>query len=480
MMKMRMLRLLGIGFCVISLLWPQMTFSQEACDGVKEKKSEEKKAEAIKLEDMFVHAFYGEAITITPTKTIIDVDEYVKSGACERIEDILVNIAGIDVMRNSVGPDSQQVMMMRGFNDRRYVTAIDGRPITAPPGGTATPVDWSSLTTGDIAKIEVIRGGASALYENSQGGVINLITKKGKKRETLMPKITLQSDYSSYDTLSERITVDGGVGDLGYFFYYGYNESDGYLRNDCSRINNYSGRLTYLFPFQGNLTLSYKGSDLDMEYPVVNDPIRPDYDHNYPTVREGTDTLRKYRNISYPGGKSYRERRTDHYDIIFEQPIKDTSLKLHLFQTRGVEDSWSYELSGDKLVQKYSGGAGRDEVTRGGSLQYRLDLWENNSLTLGYDHRRMEIRKIGDNYRIQAGYFENIWAITPKLVLNLGLRYSHTREVSWPYADPGTTEKYRHKIKHDVWLPKFTLSYKFRPQTEAYLSINRDYHVPGC
>lgn len=463
---------------MIGLLWPQMTFSQEA--EVKKKKSEEKKAEAIKLEDMFVHAFYGDAVTITPTRTIIDVDKYVKSGTCERIEDILMNMAGIDIMRSSGAGDPQQVMMMRGFNDRRYVVAIDGRPITAPPGGQATPVDWSCLTTGDIAKIEVIRGGASALYENSQGGIINLITKKGKKRETLMPKITLQSDYSSYDTLAERITIDGGVGDLEYFFNYGYRESDGYLRNNDSRGNDYSGRLTYLFPFQGNLTLSYKGSDLDMGYPVVNDPIRPDYDHNYPTVREYTDTLRKYRTISYPGGKSCREKHTDHYDIIFEQPIKDTSLKLHLFQTRGADDSWSYELSGNKLVQKFHGGDERDETTKGAILQYRLNLWENNSLTLGYDQRRMEIKKSGDNYRIQAGYFDNIWAITPKLGLNLGLRYSHLRELSWPYADPGTTEKYRHKKKYGVWLPKSTLSYKFRPQTEAYLSINRDYHVPGC
>jgi len=461
-----------------------MTFSQEV--KVQEKKpemadTEEKKPEeVIKLEDMFVHAFYGEAITIAPTRTIIDVEKYVKSGTVDRVEDILMNMAGIDIMRSSVVADPQQVMMLRGFDDSRYVVAIDGRPITGPTAGMDTFVDWSSLTTADIEKIEVIRGAASALYENAQGGVINIITKKGKKRVTLVPKITLQSDYSSYDTLAERITVDGGIGDLGYFFNYGYKESDGYLRNNNWRSNDYSGRLTYLFPFQGNLTLSYKGSDLDMGYPVVNDPSRPDYDRDYPTVREDADTLRKFRTISYPGGRSEKEKRVNHYDIIFEQPIKDTSLKLHLFQTEGAEDSYYYVLSGGSLKQVYSGGEAREEKQYGGTLHYRLNLWEDNSLTLGYDHRRMEVENMEDLVRIHAGYFEDIWSVTPKLSLNLGLRYSHIRELSYPYADPGTTTQYRHKIKYDLWLPKSTLSYRFSPQTEGYVSVNRDYHLPGC
>lgn len=463
---------------VKEVIGEQMTFGQAEVKECPECPLPEE--EAIKLPELVVTAFYGGAVTITPTKTIIDVEKFEKSGLIERVEDILTHLTGIDVMRTSTVPDPQQMIMMRGFDDSRFTIAIDGRPITSPTAGADTFVDWSSLTTADIEKIEVTRGGASALYENSQGGIINIITKKGKKGVPLFPKITLQSDCSSFDTYGGRVAVEGGVGNLGYFFNYGYRESDGYLRNNYSRGNDYSARLNYLFPFKGNLTLSYKGSVLDMGYPVVNDPSRLDFDPGYPIVREDADTMRKFRTISYPGGDSYKERETTHLDLIFEQSIKSTTLKVHLFQTTSDEDSYWYALSGKKLVQMYSGGAVREEKHYGGIFQYRLTLWENNSLTVGYDQRRMETEFREDIYRIQAGYFEDIWTIAQKLTLNLGLRYAHVRELTSPYADPGTKTQYKHKIKTDLWLPKCTVSYKFSPKTEAYVSVNRDYHLLGC
>ena len=482
-MSMKFLKLLVIGLSVICMFWCQAAFAEtedEECPDCPPKERER-----VKLDDVFVHAFHGGAVTITPTKTIIDIDKFGKSGSVERVEDILMHLTGIDVMRTSTGADPQQVIMMRGFDDSRFTVALDGRPITAPTAGSDTFVDWSSLTTGDIEKIEIIRGGSSALYGNSQGGIINIIMKKGKKKDTLVPKVTLLSGYSRFETYLERISVDGGIGGLGYFGNFGYKESDGYLRNNDWRGKDYSARLTYLFPFQGNVTLSYKASDLELGYPVVNDPGRSDYDPDYPTIHEDADMLRKFRTISYPGGDSYKEKEADHLDFIFEQPIGDGTLKVQLFQTTGDEDSYSYELGEDEqgneiLVQIYSGGDSTKEKHYGGIIQYRLNLWEHNILTVGYDQRRMEVESQDDWFRIHAGYFDDIWAITPKLSLNLGLRFVRIREYSYPYADPGTITMYRHTIKTDLWMPKSTLSYRFSPETEVYVSVNRDYHVPGC
>lgn len=463
-------------FCFICLCWSQIVLAQiedEKCPGCPPR-------EEIKLEEVVVTAFHGGEVIITPTKTIIDVEKFEKSGSVERVEDILKHLTGIDVFSSSTVADPQQFIMMRGFEDSRFTIAIDGRPITAPTAGAETFVDWSSLTTGDIEKIEIIRGASSALYENSQGGIINIITKKGKKRVTLIPKISLSGDYSRFGTHSERIAVEGGIGNLGYFTNFGYNESDGHLRNNYWRGKDASARLNYLFPFKGNVTLSYKFSEKDMGYPVVNDPSRADYDPSYPTVREDADTLRKYRTIAYPGGKSRKERESRHLDFIFEQPIGKSSLKFQLYQTKGSEDNWWYALSAGKLIQNFSGGDARKETQYGGILQYHFDLWENNSLTVGYDHRRMEVAAKEDIWRIQAGYFEDRWLFTPKLSLTLGLRYVHSRELTYEYADPGTATTYRHKIKTDLWLPKSTLSYRITPETEVFVSVNRDYHLPGC
>jgi len=475
---MRLLKFLVAAFCFICLCWFQIVFAQiedEKCLGPGCPPREE-----IKLEEVLVTAFHGGEVIITPTKTIIDVEKFEKSGSVERVEDILKHLTGIDVFSSSTTPDPQQVIIIRGFDDSRFTVAIDGRPITAPTGRAYTQVDWSSLTTSDIEKIEVIRGGASALYENSQGGIINIITKKGKKRVTLIPKISLSGDYSRFDTHSEKIAVEGGIGNLSYFTNFGNNESDGYLRNNYWRGKDASARLNYLFPFRGNVTLSFKFSEKDMGYPVVNDPSRSDYDPEYPTVPEDADTLRRGRTIAYPGGESHKERKSRHLDFIFEQPIGKSSLKLQLYKTKGSENSYWYGLSKGKLIQNYLGGDDGKEKHYGGIFQYHLNLWKDNSLTVGYDQRWMGVKSMPDNFRVQAGYFDDIWALTHKLTLNLGLRYAHMRELSYPYADPGTTTKYRHKFKTDLWLPKCTVSYRFSPKTEAYVSVNRDYHLPLC
>ncbi|MBA3035913.1 MAG: hypothetical protein FP814_05400 [Desulfobacterium sp.] len=290
-MKFKFLKLFGLGFLSLCLFMPQSVLAEEGedcpdCPKKEDRVSEKhvEKEERVKLGDVFVHAFGGGAITYTPTSTIVDVDKYVKAGKVEGIDDILMNIAGIDVMKSSGVPDSQASIMMRGFDDSRFIVAIDGRPLTGSTGKANTSIDWSALTLGDIEKIEIIRGGASAAYESAEGGVINIITKKGVKRDSPVPRLTYAQDYSAnFDytdaiSHSERINVDGGIGGLTYFLNYGHRDDDAFLKNNDFKGEDYSARFTYLFPFQGLLLLSHKGSSSEMGNPVVNWPGFAGYD----------------------------------------------------------------------------------------------------------------------------------------------------------------------------------------------------------
>ena len=472
----------------------------------------------IDLGDMYVTAFHGGAVTITPTKTVVDVEKFNKSGSVDRVEDILMHLTGIDVLRGSSGADPQQMVMMRGFDDSRFTIAIDGRTITAPTAGADTYVDWSSLTTGDIEKIEVIRGASSAQFENSQGGIINIITKKIKDEGTRPPTWTIMTGYSDFDTYSARIMEEGSSHGLGYVFNYGYNESDGYLRNNDYTSKDYSGRLYYTLPSEGNISLSVKGSSLDLGYAVVNDPTlltgentahlydpesedyvgTTGYDAAYPAVPMDSDTLRRYRDISFPGEDdydNYKTKRSRHIDLGFQQPLEKALVNFQLYQTTGQEDSYYTVLSmvdhdddpdTDKvyrLVQKYSGGDAREEKHVGGRLNCQLDLWDNNSMLVGIDHRRMEVHSTPDVWRLNAAYFEDTWQLTPRLTALLGLRYARMREITYAYSDEDgnpSDSRYRHKLITRLWLPKSTITYRFNPDTEIFVSVNKDYHVPGC
>jgi iron complex outermembrane receptor protein len=490
---MRLLKLVLLGIWVLVMIPIPAVWAQYDDDCPECSKEDD---DAVLLDEVVVTAFRGGAVTLTPTKTIIDIEKFNKSGSADRVEDVLMHLTGIDVLRGSAGADPQQLIMMRGFDDSRFTIAIDGRTITAPTAGADTYVDWSSLTTGDIERIEIIRGGASAQYENSQGGIINIITRKGSKRDTLVPKLTATLDYSAFDTIIARMAVDGGAGEFSYFFNYGYKESDGYLRNNSYSGDDYSARVTYDFPFDGSLTVSAKGSSLDMGYAVVNDPesVLGDYDPDYPVVPEDSDTIRRYRSISFAGGKNYKEKESLHLDLLYDQVTDTGTFKFQLFRTTGSEDSYYYTAVANNaydpatdpvesayvLSQKFSGDEAREELHYGTRIQYQVDAWKNHAPVFGYDQRRMETESMDDVWRMHAAYAENTWDLSSKLSLFMGLRYAFIREMTYKYADPGTTEKYRHKLKTELWLPKSTLTYRFGADTEVFVSVNKDYHVPGC
>jgi outer membrane cobalamin receptor len=428
-------------------------------------------------------SFQGGAVSLEPTKTVIDMTKFESSSSVDRIEDVLKHVAGIDVIQGTGGADPQQEIMMRGFDDSRFMVAVDGRPLTAPTAGADTFVDWSSLTMGDIERIEIIRGAASARYENATGGVINIITKKGIKGDSLTPKVSAESFYSSFNAVTARGAISGGIGNLGYLINFGNRSSDGFLRNNYYDGMDYSGRLSYALPKKGSLSVSFRRSDLEHGYPVVNNPnskYTTNYDSNYPLVNDDADTLRLSRLISYPGGKSFKVRKATHFDIGYDQPIGNTNLSLKLFGDRGSEDSYSYQLSGTTLAQAFSGQLARQEKVWGTQLDYQMPLWSRNVLSVGLSHRRMGVANNADSFRISGTYIEDQYSVTPKLTLSMGLRFIAVREFSYAFKGPQDTVSYRHKIFTRLVLPKYTATYHFDSATEAFFSVNQDFHMPGC
>src|ERR1041384_6299192 len=87
----------------------------------------------------------------------------------------LAMIPGITVA-NRTNPSQDPRVSIRGFGARsafgvRSVRVMrDGMPLTLPDG--QTPIDYLDLES--VARVEVIRGTASALYGNASGGVIDL------------------------------------------------------------------------------------------------------------------------------------------------------------------------------------------------------------------------------------------------------------------------------------------------------------------
>ena len=130
-------------------------------------------------------------VVVTATKTEVEVSEVPQSLSVITREEILRapdrtvgeiihRVAGVEVSQN--GPrGSLALPRIRGSEPAQVLVLLDGRRIN---DAQLALYDLNSLPVAkeEIERIEVLRGGASALYgTDAMGGVIHIITKRASK-----------------------------------------------------------------------------------------------------------------------------------------------------------------------------------------------------------------------------------------------------------------------------------------------------------
>jgi outer membrane receptor protein involved in Fe transport len=113
--------------------------------------------------------------------TVLTRDEIERSAA-RTVDDLLRQIPGFSLFRRSsslVANPTTQGVSLRGIGPSgvsRTLVLLDGVPLNDPFGGW---VYWSKVPLESIERVEVVRGGGSALYGNyALSGVINIVTQK--------------------------------------------------------------------------------------------------------------------------------------------------------------------------------------------------------------------------------------------------------------------------------------------------------------
>lgn len=101
--------------------------------------------------------------------------------------EMLSETVGVDVT-NLGGEGSPSTASIRGSSDEQIAVFLDGVRMGATASGL---VDFSTIPTGAIERIEVIRGAGSARFgTDAIGGVINIITKKADAKRVIDLKLT--------------------------------------------------------------------------------------------------------------------------------------------------------------------------------------------------------------------------------------------------------------------------------------------------
>jgi vitamin B12 transporter len=165
-----------------------------------------------------------EAQRVGSSVSVITADEIQKTGATG-LADVLRGVPGLDVS-NAGGVGAQTSISLRGATPGQTLVLVDGIRI-GDPTATDGAFDFGMYSVTDIERIEIVRGPQSALYgSDAMGGVINIITRKGRGK----PHRSLTVEAGSYGTLHTRGTISGGDDSVSYAFGVDLLHSDGFAR----------------------------------------------------------------------------------------------------------------------------------------------------------------------------------------------------------------------------------------------------------
>ena len=142
--------------------------------------------------------------------TVITADQ-IAAQQNRTITDVLNQVPGLNVVQAG-GPGAQTSVYMRGANSNHVKVLIDG----IDAGDPTTPnsaFDFGQLLTGDIARVEVLRGPQSGLYgSDAIGGVISITTKAGYGP----PKATAGIEGGTFGTFNEKLGFSGSSSIFSY------------------------------------------------------------------------------------------------------------------------------------------------------------------------------------------------------------------------------------------------------------------------
>ena len=138
------------------------------------------------IDEIIIEATRGNrTVANLPTRTEVLTEEIDEAASMEpsKISHLITHSTGIQVQTTAAGSNGA-VVRIQGLNGRYTQMLKDGFPLY---GGFSGSLDILQIPPLDLRQVEYIKGPASTFYGGGAiSGVINLLTKKADKDETLL------------------------------------------------------------------------------------------------------------------------------------------------------------------------------------------------------------------------------------------------------------------------------------------------------
>ena len=391
------------------------------------------------LEDMVITASRVPTQKVdTPADISVITKEEIADQNYASASDALRAIPGVNVLGSGAKGSSmgQDKVLLNG--DERVLVLVDGRRMNLGSSGNSS-ADWLPPVNA-IERIEVLKGGGSALYgTDAVGGVINVIMKKGSDMGNY---VTVKAAGGSWNAEQYAISASGsndsGLGLIvsatkerrGEYKFKNANGKSQLLKNSgyddtgvIVKLDQKVGednRIGVNFEHinaDGGSPFGYSGFGNTDSHKRISNNVALRYDWNESSDERGY--VQVYKNYQHAHFRSPVASRQSNFTD----------------STIGIEAQQNFKFSDT------------DEMTAG--LEYYKTTVDNNALYTGK-------RDINN----KAIFAENRWEFAPTWQLNAGLRYDHH-------------SKYGSEVT-----PKVALNKKFDENSNVYLSWGRVFNAP--
>jgi len=374
----------------------------------------------------------------TPANISVISAEQIADKNYSNVQEVLadtpgVNLIGSGAKGTNAGEDQ---IMING--DTRVLVLIDGRRVNIGSSGKSS-AGWLPPVNA-IERVEVLKGGGSALYgTDAVGGVVNIITKKGSDME---PQVTMRAVTGSFGTEEYGLTA-GGATDSGLGVFIAANKE----RRGNFDYKNQHGDVVEM----KNSGYNTEGVNIKLDQTIGDDDrITFAFEHN-----------------NSEGGAPFTYKDTRFTDK-FKRLNNNVSIRYDWNETddnHGYVQVYKNHQNAKFLSSDPVDASAFIDETFGFDAQQNFVLSDKHELTAGVEYYETEVENsfyVNGKQSIEnkAVFFEERWKISDSWQLNSGLRFDE------------------HSRYGEEFTPKVALNKKFNDFSNAYLSWGKVFNAP--
>jgi len=361
-------------------------------------------------------------------------EEEIEMAQANNLADILSSVSGLEISDyGNVG--GIKAISIRGSSPEQVLVMIDGRPVNDPQTGK---IDLGLIPASIIEKVEIYRGPASAIYgANALGGVVNIITKKGKGDS----ECAINVNTGSFGTQEYEASYQGTSDDLSYFVSGNYFKTDGDRENSQLEKIGFLGKFIHQLDQQTDLGLTLRYHDYNRGLPG---------------------------SIDYPSPEAIQKDRNINLDLTWQKKEEDKDINVngfYSFQRVFFDNPGMWGHTGPSIHKGNSMGLSFD-IT-----DYNFTFGDDDSesqhiLTYGGEVKNdmVDSTDLGERDSVSGALFiQDVWqpADMEDLKITAGIRYDYNQ------------------IYGSQLNPRVGLSYRLQDELNFHASIGKAYRAPN-